>query len=106
MTERGYGQRQSLGPLFDICETRHGGNEQSKAANPGASSKAKDRAAILEALRKAPAGLTCDELEQRLGLSHQSASARCAELKAERLVEIVGTRETRTGRKAGVLKAI
>lgn len=47
-------------------------------------------------------GLTCDEIEERTGLRHQTASARVYELaKAGRIVPS-GTRRTRSGRQANV----
>lgn len=54
-------------------------------------------------------GVTCDEIEQALELSHQTASARCTELKQQgRIVTRVTdagkalTRPTRSGRAAKV----
>lgn len=59
-------------------------------------------------------GATCDEIEVALGLSHQSASARCRELKKSGLIGVkinprtgeVFKRRTRLGRPAGVLFAL
>jgi predicted transcriptional regulator len=50
-----------------------------------------------------PEGATCDEVEEALGLRHQTASARINEL-AHRFQRIAphGTRATRSGRKATV----
>ncbi len=51
-------------------------------------------------------GGTCDELEIGTGMSHQSASARCADLiKAGYLLRSDMERKTRSGRAAGVLQA-
>jgi predicted ArsR family transcriptional regulator len=51
-------------------------------------------------------GLTCDEVEQILGLKHQTVSARIRELYAlERLVESGERRKTRSGRSAIVWRA-
>lgn len=58
---------------------------------------------------KFPEGKTCDEIEVDLGLTHQTASARCTELKATKhLIPLVEggkkvRRATRSGRKADVL---
>jgi Mn-dependent DtxR family transcriptional regulator len=41
-------------------------------------------------------------LEEKLGLRHQTVSARLTELKKEKLVVVVGSRKTRTGSTAGV----
>lgn len=50
-------------------------------------------------------GITCDELESRLKMRHQTASARVTELKKEGLVIAIGRRPTRSGRMAAVLCA-
>lgn len=48
-------------------------------------------------------GMTCDEVELALGLSHQTASARVHELaKAGAIVDSEARRPTRSGRKAAV----
>jgi predicted transcriptional regulator len=47
-------------------------------------------------------GATCDETEQALELSHQSASARITELRKAGDIEAVATRPTRTGSAAAV----
>jgi hypothetical protein len=61
-------------------------------------------AAVVRAIHDAgPHGLTCDEVEMRLELSHQTASARCAEGKTRRLIFHSGrVRATRSGRSAAV----
>lgn len=51
-------------------------------------------------------GMTCDEVEVALGLSHQTASARIRDLvKAGAIVDSDIRRPTRTGRKAAVYVA-
>lgn len=91
--------------LFDICEGNHGGNVNSKQARQRTNAAA-DRRRILAAIQAAGhEGKTCDELEAQLGLSHQSCSARCSELKRSGAVRERGYRLTRTGSKAGVLVA-
>jgi hypothetical protein len=48
-------------------------------------------------------GLTCDQVEVRLGLLHQTASAIITTMKRERLLDYKGERRpTRTGRGAEV----
>lgn len=55
--------------------------------------------AVLDAIRAQPA--TCDELEVRLGLKHQTCSARIRELSGiNAIVDSGATRPTRSGRKA------
>ncbi len=60
-------------------------------------------AKVLKEIQTAPSGLTSDEAEQRLGLSHQTCSARFNELAAKNLIEENGSRRpTRSGRQAAV----
>jgi predicted HTH transcriptional regulator len=91
--------------LFDITSNRHGGNEQSTEARHSIDAS-EIRKRVLDYIKQVgDAGVTCDELEQILELSHQTASARCSELKEQKLVDVRGTRKTRSGRNAGVLIA-
>lgn len=55
---------------------------------------------ILESIRSLPA--TCDEIEQRLELTHQSASACLNKLMKAKLIRATGKRLTRSGRQARV----
>jgi len=49
-------------------------------------------------------GATCDEIERTTGISHQTVSARLAELAQRGLVAPSGqTRQTRSGRQAAVM---
>lgn len=57
---------------------------------------------ILAQVASADWGMTCDEIEQRTGLSHQTASARIRELVKSDSLYNHGTRTTRSGRKARV----
>jgi DNA-binding transcriptional regulator LsrR (DeoR family) len=84
----------------------------SKAAHRSRSDQQRegDRRTILEEYDLVgDAGLTCDEVEDRLNFSHQTASARLTELKRDgelriRIVDGIGQRrKTRTGRTAWVL---
>jgi hypothetical protein len=47
-------------------------------------------------------GATCEEIEARLNMLHQTASARLRELAIEDRIRVIGYRETSTGRKARV----
>jgi predicted transcriptional regulator len=47
-------------------------------------------------------GCTTDELEQRLGLAHQTCSPRVTELARQGRIVVRGTRKTRSGRMAKV----
>jgi len=75
------------------------------------------RAKVLEFIRGQPpvrwmetigwvGGATDEEIEQALGLMHQTASARRRELVLQGLVREVGFRYTRSKRKANVWEAV
>ena len=53
-----------------------------------------------------PGGLTCDELEQALDMTHQTCSARCSDLRRKVWVEPCGQRSTRSGCDADVLRFV
>jgi hypothetical protein len=96
----------------DICRNHHGGNSESNAANEG-TDKRRDSKRIVDALLNVGwRGLTCDELEVVLVMSHQTCSARCSELKRDGILAYKSyaldstryqKRPTRTGSQAGVL---
>lgn len=67
---------------IDICQRKHRGADTSAKAHERSKRKAPtDRANIYCEIRLAgKGGLTCAEIETRLALSHQSASARISEL--------------------------
>ena len=68
------------------------------------------RKAIYELLREFPCGLTCDEVEQRINLKHQTASARLNEMvemghatfRVNQETNKPFTRKTRSGRNARI----
>ena len=65
------------------------------------------RGEVLKAIRKAgQKGLSCEQVERRCKLRHQSASARIRELVLDGLVEIIGTRENESGVRARVYVAV
>jgi hypothetical protein len=95
----------------DVCRNNHGGNPESEAANRR-TDKDNDRALILEALGAAGLrGETCDALEVALGMTHQTASARCSDLLRDGMIvrklvpgpKKYEKRPTRTGSPAAVL---
>lgn len=93
----------------DITAGRHGGNPESAEASASIDpDKARLRRLVVAYVRTCgEAGATCDEVEEALGLAHQTASARITEAKA--LGELRRTddrRPTRSGRNAAVLVAI
>jgi predicted transcriptional regulator len=62
---------------------------------------------VLDLIRKHPDGLTTDEVEQILGLNHQTASPRMWELHKRSLIGDTGKRrKTRSGRLAAVYRAL
>jgi hypothetical protein len=61
------------------------------------------RRKVLNAVKAAHDGVTCDQVEARLNMRHQTASARIRELSLLGLIEIsVVRRKTRSGRYARV----
>lgn len=83
--------------LFDICARNHGGNTESITAHERTrTNKLRDRGRILDMLRK-DGPMTCDEVEQHLGMSHQTASARMSEMKMSGHIKPCGKKPTRTG---------
>ena len=90
----------------DITSNYHRGNLQSVQANPSENVKLRDRWRIMSVLKESAVwGMTCDEMEQELGMSHQSCSARFSELKRDGQIAQIGRRPTRSGRQAGVYRA-
>ncbi len=91
--------------LFDICARNHVGNAQSRAAHEVIlPTKQNAYVRILTELTANPRGLTCEQLEESLGLKHQTASARVSELVRDGLIVVDGTRPTSSGCRARVLK--
>ena len=81
----------------------HNGTPTSKAAADSVADVAGSlRGVVLEAVRRAPQGLTCDEAEVALSMRHQTCSARFRELVQAGLIRQTGTRATRSGRQAAV----
>lgn len=92
-------------PLFALEEpprrtarqrTRWATQDEAFAAAPGGVAQR-----ILDSLR-ADGPATCDELEQRLTLSHQTASASVNHLMRAGILVASGSRPTRSGRRARV----
>ncbi len=96
----------SLDPT-DITANRHKGNPESILAF----NVVKDRISatqqrVLEVIRGNPAGLTCDELAVIFGATPNEISGRCSELKRDGKIYKSGTRKTRSGCSAAILKAL
>lgn len=68
--------------------------------------RARAERAVLRAILQAPDGLTCDEIETQLNMSHQTVSARIRGLvrKGGYIVDSGKVRKTRAGRNAIVWK--
>lgn len=97
--------QQSLDFAPDVCAKKHKQNPLSTQAHK---SLADAKKALLKQIlnfivSRGTYGATCEEIECLLGISHQTASARCAELKALGLIRVAGQRKTKSGRNAGVL---
>jgi predicted transcriptional regulator len=86
----------------DICQ--HGGDPHSHEAHESVrhtKQRAWDR--ILSLIDAAGTrGMTCEEVEHALSLSHQTASARISELRAKGDLVSLGRRATASGRSARV----
>jgi len=80
----------------------HGEQFSSEAHKSIKHDKARVRELVFNCIKEAQNGRTCDEIETELELSHQSASARMTELKANNRIKLVFKRATRSGRLAGV----
>jgi Fic family protein len=92
--------------MVDITQNYHRGNPESvKAHRRSRLNAERDRTRILRLVgARGAEGLTCDEAERLLGLSHQTCSARFSELKRDKLLAPTGTlRPTRSGAKARVM---
>jgi len=75
--------------LFDICERKHGHNQESVAANQQiASHKRNLQAKVYELiLRYAHVGITLKEIVRLSGIPINSVSGRISELKADGVVQ-------------------
>lgn len=88
----------------DVCKNRHGGVDTSRDAFKSLSSLDRERLRdMILAQVQFSQGLTCDELENMLGLTHQTASARVTELLAAKKIHFTeARRKTRSGRSARI----
>lgn len=91
----------------DITSRYHGGNPESQQAKLlSLSNTQRDRQRIVRlAFTRGAYGITCDEAERLLGLSHQTCSARFSELKRDRvLLPTDVRRQTRNNAPARVMR--
>jgi len=81
----------------DICANRHGGNQQSQAAN-ARTNKKRDAAEILGLMEFGSSGdYTCQEASEILKMPYTTTSARFSDLKRAGLIEPTTRRKTRSG---------
>jgi hypothetical protein len=99
-------QLRDFGELFDITARRHKGNDQSAAAFHVIKDKiSASQERILNAIRQMDSGMTVDELSVYFGTTPNEISGRCSELKRDGKIYKSGTRKTRSGCSAAILKA-
>lgn len=95
-----------FGELFDICERKHKGNPESVSAfNVVKEKMSANQERILDAIKRSPDGLTCDALAVIFHATPNEISGRCSELKRDGKIYKSGTRKTRSGCSAAILKA-
>ncbi len=95
-----------FGELFDITARKHKGNDQSTAAFHVIKDKINaSQERILNAIRQMDSGMTVDELSVYFGATPNEISGRCSELKRDGKIYKSGTRKTRSGCSAAILKA-
>lgn len=101
----GYITSETTRPVQEAHISTAGRRETSQAANASID-KGAIRAKVMETIKAARDGMTCDEVEALLGMSHQTASARVHELgKMGQIVDSGKRRPTRSGRFATVWEA-
>ncbi len=103
-------QLRNFGELFDhvadTCARRHKGNEQGTAAFHVIKDKISHaQACVLETLRDHPDGMTSEEIADDMNTTVNVISGRCSELKRDGKIYKSGTRKTRSGCSAAILKA-
>ncbi len=95
-----------LNEVVDICARKHKGNEQSTAAFHVVKDKiSASQERILNAIRQMDSGMTVDELSVYFNATPNEISGRCSELKRDGKIYKSGTRKTRSGCSAAILKA-
>ncbi len=96
-----------LTEVVDICARKHKGNEQSTQAfrNAVKHRATEQQQRVLKCLRDRPEGLIAEEIAAILGVTVNMISGRCSELKRDGKIYKSGTRKTRSGCSAAILKA-
>ncbi len=100
-------QLRDFGELFDITARRHKGNQQSTAAFHVIKDKiTSSQEMILAAIKESgEEGATLDEICHYFNMPPNAISGRISELKAMGKIYKSGTRKTRSGCSAAILKA-
>lgn len=81
---------------------RHSATSSAAAESVTASAGTMRDWVLKEIAKRGKRGATCEEIEDKLALRHQTVSARLRELAIFERVEVIGTRQTRSGRQARV----
>ena len=91
----------------DVCRNRHRGNPESTQAFETAVKHrvTEQQQRVLKCLRDRPEGLIAEEIAGILGVTVNMISGRCSELKRDGKIYKSGTRKTRSGCSAAILKA-
>jgi DNA-binding CsgD family transcriptional regulator len=103
-------QLRNFGELFDITERRHKGNEQSTEAFHVIKDNLTDRERRVLSIiklysRPTSQGITAEEIADQMGVTVNTISGRCSSLKLKGKIYKSGTRKTRSGCSAAILKA-
>lgn len=100
-----YGPRMTA-PVLPSAPHNHTPTSQAAAASLSPETLGHLHTVILAAIRGSGlTGMTCDQVELELQLSHQTASARVHELARRGRIVTDSTRPTRSGRRAQVWRA-
>lgn len=100
-------QLRDFGELFDITSRKHGGNECSTSAHVKIAPMLRgSRQGVFDLIRDSgQRGMTCDEIAAFLGKGENAVSGRITELLRDGRIKRDGTRKTRSGCSAAILKA-
>ena len=103
-------QLRSFGELFDITALRHKGNKQSTSAFHVIKDELTERERRVLSIiklysRPTSQGITAEEIADQMGVTVNTISGRCSSLKLKGIIYKSGTRKTRSGCSAAILKA-
>ncbi len=92
--------------VVDICANHHRGNAESNSAFQSIKNRLTEREEHVLDVIRAHDGVTAEQIADQMGVSVNQISGRCSALKFKGKVKMIGTRLTRSGCKAAVLKAV